>query len=327
MNPSENIFKKSVLATTPVISIIIPTLNAEKTIELCLKAILNLKYPKDKIELIVVDNGSTDRTLEIAKGYGVNTIVKPGINISGLRNLGVDVAKGDIYAFIDSDCIVCEDWLNNALIHLDNEGVGAAGCDYDIPDNASWIEKKWLYLRTTNTRPIKLLPGGNLIVKKIAFQKVGGFSDGLVTGEDSELCVRLRDIGYTLVLDNKIQSVHLGNAKTLSEFFKKEIWYGKGMIGTKKADKWNKAFISSFIYLLSCVVFLIGIPFAIYFRSLFLLLTPLSIIVLIPLMASLRRSILARDLRRFPFLVPIYFTYITARMISLLWILRKKVFS
>lgn len=91
---SANISKNS----QPFVSVIIPALNADKTIKACLKALFSLSYPKDKIEIILVDNGSSDRTLDIAKSFPVKVYIKPDISISALRNYGASVARGAIIA-------------------------------------------------------------------------------------------------------------------------------------------------------------------------------------------------------------------------------------
>ena len=101
----------------PFVSIIIPSLNVEKYIEDCLDAIHMLYYPKDKLEIILVDNGSTDRTRKIASTCGARVLIRRGCNISALRNFGVSQSKGEIIAFLDADCIVSKDWLKVMLLY------------------------------------------------------------------------------------------------------------------------------------------------------------------------------------------------------------------
>lgn len=308
----------------PFVSVIIPAFNSEKTLDSCLNAIALLNYPKDKIEVILIDNGSTDDTVDIAKKYDVKILIKPRINISALRNYGTKMAKGDIYAFTDSDCIVSKDWVNNALVHFRNSLVAVAGCGHDIPGNASWVERTWCFLKDLETHTVKHLGSGNLLIKKSVFIRVGGFNEKLITGEDSEFCNRVRELGYVIISDNKIRNVHLGNPKSLYAFFKKEIWHGKGMLGTQKGDKWNKPFIASIIYLLSYAALILGLPIAFYFGTLLPVVIPISFIALIPLVASFRQSIQSKKLRNFPLLVPIYFAYCTGRMFSLYYLVRAK---
>ena len=96
----------------PLVSIIIPALNAENTIKDCLNSIKQLDYPDLKIEVIVVDNGSDDKTADIAMQFGAKVLYKPDLNVGGLRNAGAKVSSGDILAFTDADCVVEKDWLS-----------------------------------------------------------------------------------------------------------------------------------------------------------------------------------------------------------------------
>jgi len=96
------------------VSIIIPTFNEAKYLPLCLKALLSIDYPKEYFEIIVVDNGSTDCSREIAKEYHAKVYRNDLKNVSGLRNLEVKKSVGEIIAFLDADCVVTKNWLIEA---------------------------------------------------------------------------------------------------------------------------------------------------------------------------------------------------------------------
>lgn len=99
------------------ISIVIPTLNSEKVLYECLKSIDGQDYPKEKIEVIIVDGGSTDRTLEIAKRFNVNKILEnPKKTGEAGKAVGVKETKGEVVAFIDSDNILDgNDWFRRMI--------------------------------------------------------------------------------------------------------------------------------------------------------------------------------------------------------------------
>jgi len=86
-----------------IISIVIPTRNEEKNIERCLKSILRQKYPRNKIEIIVVDDGSTDRTLEIVKKYPVKIFHHQSHHGEIGKKIGFDASKGDYFIYLDAD--------------------------------------------------------------------------------------------------------------------------------------------------------------------------------------------------------------------------------
>lgn len=102
----------------PFVSVIIPTLNEERYIGKCLESIFNLDYPKNRYEIILVDNGSKDRTIEITKKFNAKIIKRKSLTIGTLRNIGARDARGSILAFIDADCIADRNWIKRAIINF-----------------------------------------------------------------------------------------------------------------------------------------------------------------------------------------------------------------
>jgi glycosyltransferase involved in cell wall biosynthesis len=103
----------------PLVSIVIPTRNSEKTLERCLRSIVDQDYPSEKISLIIIDAFSTDKTVEIAKAFGANVLVNPRITGEAGKAVGAKAAKSEILAFIDSDNILpSNDWLTNMIAPL-----------------------------------------------------------------------------------------------------------------------------------------------------------------------------------------------------------------
>jgi len=191
---------------------------------------LDIDYPKDRYEIVVVDNGSTDNTVEIAQEYGAKVFNKPELNISGLRNYGASVAKGSVFAFIDADVVVSKGWLLAAANCLKlNRDIGCAGSFPLVPEEFGWVAKSWWSLQypggASPEYEVQWLPSMNMIVTKEAFNSVGGFSTDLITCEDVGFCYRLGK-RFKIMYCKDIQAIHYGEPQSLMHLFKKERWRG-----------------------------------------------------------------------------------------------------
>ena len=212
-------------------SIIIPAKNEETNIRYCLDALKVLDAPKYEYEVIVIDNGSFDATVSIVNEYGYSVYVKPHLSLSGLRNFGANIASGDVFVFLDADCVPDKDWLKNIATTLREFDIGCTGSTPLSPTNSGWVEKVWSSFRTRrkNRCYTSWINSSNLIVRRELFEKVGGFNQNVKTCEDVDICIRLSKI-CKILFEPSIRVVHLGEPKTIREFFIKEIWRGKGTI-------------------------------------------------------------------------------------------------
>jgi len=304
--------------TLPFVSFIIPTLNAEKTLYLCLKSVFEIDYPKNKYEILIIDNGSTDNTLKIAQKFKIKYFIKPNLTIAALRNYGAQHSKGEILAFVDADCIIQKDWLKNAINILTDEKIGVTGCYYGIPQNASWIVRAWYLPQNVSLQKVNFIPSGNLIVKREVFNKVRGFDKKLITGEDYDFCQRVKKAGYSIISSSSIQAIHLDDTNNLKKFLKKEIWYGKGMLPSIKKLS-NKTVLLCHMFAASLIVFFLSI----IFRWKYLWIVSSFLLFGIPIFSAFYRNFLKigpRKIKYFFYLIPIYFTYFLGRTISLFWI-------
>lgn len=212
-------------------SIIIPAKNEERNISLCLEALRGQCFSSDNFEVIVVDNGSTDGTVSVVESLGGQVYIKPEFSISGLRNFGASVSSGDILIFLDADCLPESDWLNNAATTLVDNQIGCTGSTPVAPENGTWVEMVWSSFRTrrTNKCYTSWINSSNFIVRRELFDKVNGFNEDVKTCEDVDICMRLNKI-CKILFDPSIRVTHLGEPKTIKQFFLKEIWRGKGSI-------------------------------------------------------------------------------------------------
>jgi glycosyltransferase involved in cell wall biosynthesis len=213
-------------------SVIIPARNEEGVIGQCLERLSQLDYPREAFEVIVVDNGSTDRTTEIARSWGsalnVTVLPKRNAHISAVRNFGVASARGEFLAFLDADCLVSAKWLREADTLLSADGAGVVGAHYRIPEESSWLARAWYQDEHANRGgKTSYVPSGDLLMRRPDFLRIGGFDETLETNEDYELCQRAQAAGLPVLAFPQLEVVHLGTPQTLRAFYGKQRWHGK----------------------------------------------------------------------------------------------------
>ena len=229
----------SIAQTAPAsvvsISIIIPALNEEKMIGRCLESLTRLSFARDRFEVLIVDNGSRDRTLAIAESFkdrlDLTVLQQAGVRISALRNLGARAAAGDILAFLDADCLAPADWLDRIFALAPSDGAGILGAHYLLPEGSSWVGRTWhRYQEAPKSGEVSHVPAGDLIMRREDFLKLGGFDETIQTNEDYELCERARKAGMHVRAFPQIGVIHLGTAQSLRVFFRKQAWHGTHVI-------------------------------------------------------------------------------------------------
>ncbi len=219
----------------PEVTIIIPALNEAKMIGRCLEAIARMAVPRDRFEVIVVDNGSADGTRDIAESFRgrlqLRVLQKDGVHISALRNLGAKAARGAVLAFLDADCLAPCDWIACIAELVPGQGSGVAGAHYLLPAESSWVGRTWhRYREAPKSGEVSHVPAGDLIMHREDFMRVGGFDESIQTNEDLELCERVRAAGMTVRAAPRIGVVHLGTAQTLRGFYRKQQWHGSHVV-------------------------------------------------------------------------------------------------
>lgn len=211
------------------VSIVIPMYNEARHIGRTLLAAQRAANAASlACELIVVDNGSQDQGPEIARQFGAQVLVVPGVLIGALRNRGAQVASGEWLAFIDADIEMPEDWLTH-LLELETADVADVfGLDLYTPAQAPWYATAWhrrtsLPLRNTMQR-VDWLPTSNLLMRRQWFDRAGGFNETLRTGEDKDLTLRLTAKGARLLSVNEYTALHWGYEMNWREWMGKELW-------------------------------------------------------------------------------------------------------
>jgi glycosyltransferase involved in cell wall biosynthesis len=230
----------------PLVSIIIPTKNEEKNIGRCLKAILDQTYPKEKLEIIIVDNFSQDKTAKIAKKFPIRFFQK-GPERHAQRNFGVAKSHGKYLVFIDADMKLEKELVEEAVKKCEKEGYDALILPERGAGKGFWARcqalEKECYLGDA------LMETPNRLIKREVYQRVRGYDRGLIAGEDFDLGDRIIDAGFKV--GRTTSFINHYETTSLWLLLKKKYYYGKempkyfkksGAIGVKRFSLFRLAY-------------------------------------------------------------------------------------
>jgi len=302
----------------PGVSIIVTTFNSESTIDECLRSILELDYPKQLLEVIVIDGGSKDATTERTKAYPVKLVFSQ-LNPPAAYNLVLKTVENGIIGLIDSDAKVEKGWLRKLVKHLDDPKVaGASGTvetwnkDKLVP-RAIGYELNYRYRRLPNT--VERVATMNLLLKKKVTLEIGGFDEALPTQYDTDLGARLAKAGYRIAFDAEAVCYHF-HRPTLRTFFKQQYKYGQNTWklyfkhprlakGDKITDWWMN--IQPILYGIAAILLLISVVTKFQFIPSLIFLALVLITTLHYTFSAARISYIFHDPSAM-YLIVIYFT-------------------
>ena len=221
--------------------------NGAKTIDETLVALSKLNYPD--YEVIVVDDGSTDATAEIARKYGVLLIQTENKGLSSARNLGMEAATGQIVAYIDDDAYPDPDWLSfvaASFQRADHVGMGGpniapAGGGL-IPDSVAHSPGGPVHVLLTDDIA-EHIPGCNMAFRLDPLRAIGGFDPQFrVAGDDVDICWRVQERGWTLGFSPAAVVWHHRRA-SIRAYWKQQKGYARAetLLAEKWPQKYNEA--------------------------------------------------------------------------------------
>lgn len=307
----------------PLVSVVIPVKNDAERLGACLASLGRQSYPADRYEVIVVDNGSSDRSVEVADEHGAKVLVQPGLRVGALRNRGVEVASGDVLAFIDSDHEAPEHWLHYGAMELRASGTRMIGSPCQAPANGTWVQRGWEKhrLRRRDRHLARWLGAGNMFVRKADFVAVGGFREDLVAAEDVDLCLRLKELSGDIVSDLRVTNTHHGEPATLLSFFRKEFWRGSSGLRAFFAQGLPLAELPTLLYpiyhLVAVLGLLAGVVWAFWLGSPTVVLAAIGILMLPSTVMAMKTSWQIGEWRATMPLVVLYLAYGLARAAAL----------
>lgn len=246
------------------ITVVVPVLNAMRFLPRTVPSLLEAARNTKGVELVYVDNGSTDRSYEY-----LNSVERNGVSVARLerdpgettrnlsaaaRNFGAGRARGEFLSFLDADCTIARNYFNEAIRVLQSTGAAATGCETETPPGPHWIEATWHDLHYVGRdRDVHYLNSANFFISRRTFEQIGGFREDLPSGADAEIGQRLQSLGYRIYESPSVGAIHLGNPKSTREFYRRNVWHALGMFGTVNRRRIDKPTAMMVVHLLATI--------------------------------------------------------------------------
>ena len=233
-------------ATWPRISIVVCAYNAAEHIEACLTSLEASDYPE--LEVIVCDDGSSDGTPEIARGFPFKVLELAHRGLSSARNEGISAATGEIVAFLDADAFCHPEWPYHLALSLEDEGVAASGGPNLPVPGASMVERAVseapggpVHVLLTDDRA-EHVPGCNMAFRKDALLQVEGFDSVFTSaGDDVDVCWKILEAGHDIAFSPAAQVRHR-RRDSVSGYLAQQKNYGKAerLVATRHRHRFNR---------------------------------------------------------------------------------------
>lgn len=216
-----------------MVSVIIPAYNCEKTIGQCLKALAQQSYPPDSYEVIVVDDGSADKTASVIKDHPVKYIHQENQGPAAARNNGAVHANGSIILFTDSDCIPDVDWISRMVASFDEPEVMAVKGAYrtmqkPLVARFAQVEFEERFKMLKKAESIDMVDTYSAGFRRDVFMDMGGFDTSfpVANNEDTELAYRMAARDYKMVFNPGAIVYHLNHPDSIARYARLKFWRG-----------------------------------------------------------------------------------------------------
>lgn len=267
------------------VTIVVPAWNAESTIEEAVQSLLRQDYTAGRVQIIVVDNGSTDKTLEILKSFpDVQIVHEAKAGSYAARNAGIKQAKGELIAFTDSDCVADDKWISNAVDRLKRDptiGIVAGRVELIPSPKGSrlvYLIESELSFRQKETVLQGRCATANWVSALKLIQDAGGFDDRLKSGGDWLLSGKLSSAGHSVVYEESAIVRHQSRERLLDLLQKRRrvtggLWMRRRtsllrligaevkacvrrsnlIVGSNGLDAWDKVLVFPIVLVMSIV--------------------------------------------------------------------------
>ena len=214
------------------VSVIVPAYNAERCLPDCLAALVSQDYPRDRYEIIVVDDGSTDGTLRVATRDGVIRLSQVHQGPAAARNTGILFAQGDLLLFTDADCAPAAEWISAMAETFADPSVSGCKGVYRTSQRSLvarfvQVEYEEKYAKMQFGRPIDFVDTYSAAYRKAVLLREGVFDERITVPsvEDIELSFRLAERGHRLLF-NPWAVVYHHHPDTVWSYVRRKLRYG-----------------------------------------------------------------------------------------------------
>ncbi len=290
----------------PYISIVIPAYNSASTLGQTIHACLAQDYPKDKLEVIVIDDGSKDNTRRIIGDFPVRYIYQQRSGPASARNNGWRNSRGEGICFIDADCVPHSNWVSKLAGHYDRDNVGAVAGTYAVDESRYLLDRfvhyEIRYRHSMMSEYTNSFGTYNVLIKRSVLEELDGF-DPLycnASGEDTDLSYRIVKRGHKIYFEKEALVGHSSILRSLKYFmvqFRHGYWRMKlykkniSMVTRDEYGYW-KDFLEVFLAMTLMVCLLLD------FKTRFMVVSLLAAcLFIIQLPLSIRISLKEKDIR------------------------------
>jgi len=221
----------------PFVTVILTARNEADALRDCLTSLIRIRYPEDRHEILVVDNGSTDGSAEVMREFPVTYLYEPRIGVSCARNRGIEMSRGELLAFTDPDCTVSTGWLRGLVQRFSDPRVGCVAGGI-VPYPPCTLPELHAARRRSHTqerplghpvRPYAMTP--NVAFRRTVFEQIGLFDTKFPGGgwEDADVSWRLLQ-HTSFRIDYAPEALVFHRYRdTYGQFFVQQYRYGFGL--------------------------------------------------------------------------------------------------
>ena len=216
-----------------IYSVIVPAYNADRTISKCLSSLTNQSISQDAYEVIVVDDGSTDKTPDIIRQFQVRYLFQENSGPATARNKGAEEAKGEIILFTDSDCVPQSNWIEEMTKPFDDPEVIAVKGGYRTEQRSltarfAQIEFEERFEMLKKAGSIDMVDTYSASFRRSVFLSLGGFDQSfpVANNEDTDFSYKMSNAGHKMIFNPDAVVSHLNHPHSIWRYARLKFWRG-----------------------------------------------------------------------------------------------------